>query len=79
MEKSYTVGEFKTRFSDIIKSVEEGETATITYGRGKRMVAVVSPPPKPAKKQRKLGRHAKKFKIRMTKEWQMDDAELLES
>lgn len=79
MKESYSVGEFKARFSRVLKTVEAGETVVITYGRNKRAVAVLTPPPKPDQKARTLGRHAGKFKVRVSKDWQMDDAELLES
>lgn len=79
MEKSYTVGEFKARFSEIIQSVEEGNTVAITYGRSKKRVALVSPPPLPEKQPRKLGRHAGKFKARISKDWKMTDDSFLNS
>ncbi len=41
--KTLPVGEFKTRFSELIDEVREGEEIVITYGRKKENVAVVIP------------------------------------
>ena len=37
-----TVADFKSRFSDVIKMVSNGESVTILYGRSKRPIAVIS-------------------------------------
>lgn len=79
MNRSYTVGEFKARFPEALQAVEEGNTVAITYGRSKRTVAVLAPPPAPPEKPRKLGRHAGKFKVRLAEDWKMDDTSFLAS
>ncbi len=79
MSKTYTVGEFKARFSEALQAVEEGSTVAITYGRAKRTVAVLGPPPKAKKSPRKLGRHAGKFKARVAENWKLDDLSFLQS
>lgn len=48
-----TVGEFKARFSEMLKEVSEGKEIGITYGRNKKLVAKLVPGDKKAK--RKLG------------------------
>ena len=51
MQRQYTVGEFKARFSEALHAVEQGDTVAITYGRAKRTVAMLTPPPKPEAKR----------------------------
>ena len=41
--KTFPVGEFKTRFSEIIEQVRLGEEVIITYGKKKENVAVLIP------------------------------------
>ena len=41
--KKLPVGEFKTRFSEVIDDVRSGEEIVITYGKKKEQVAVVIP------------------------------------
>jgi prevent-host-death family protein len=41
--KTFSVGEFKTHFSEIIERVRSGEEIIITYGKKKENVAVVIP------------------------------------
>lgn len=79
MERSYTVGEFKARFSELLRRVEEGETVGITYGRSKRTVAVLAPAPVQKSKPRKLGRHAGKFRVRIGEDWKIEDDAFLGS
>ncbi|MCC5839001.1 MAG: type II toxin-antitoxin system prevent-host-death family antitoxin [Opitutales bacterium] len=78
MDKVYTVGEFKARFPEALEAVRRGERVEITYGRGRRTVAVLSPPP--AQKQaRKLGRLRGKIKVGVADDWKLDDASFLDS
>ncbi len=41
--KSLTVGEFKARFSDVLKDVQAGYPLTITYGKKRKKLAVLVP------------------------------------
>jgi len=70
-----TVGEFKSRFSEMLKLVEEGVSIVVTYGKKKRPVAVLSPPP--AKPKRKLGHLAGKLKVTIGSSWEMTEEEFL--
>ena len=38
-----SVGEFKSRFSEALDAVRKGESITVTFGRKKKAVAIVSP------------------------------------
>lgn len=52
------VGEFKARFSEVLKQVEKGDEVVISYGKGHRNVAALVPISKLKKrsmKRRKLG------------------------
>ena len=78
MEKIFTVGEFKARFPEALEAVRQGERVHITYGRGRKTVAVLSPPL--AKKQpRKLGRLRGKIKVGIADDWNLDDTAFLDS
>ncbi len=70
-----TVGEFKTRFSDALASVAQGDTITVTYGRNKRPVAVLAPPP--AAPRRKLGLLAGKATVKLAPDWKLTEEEFL--
>lgn len=52
-----TVGEVKTHFSEVLKSVEAGEKIAITYGKKKEIKALLVPKEEKAenKKKRKPG------------------------
>ncbi|GBR74865.1 antitoxin phd [Candidatus Termititenax aidoneus] len=52
--KSYTVGELKARFSDVLSLVKDGESVEVLYGRAKKPVAMFMPY-KPKLPKRKLG------------------------
>lgn len=71
-----TVGEFKSRFSEALGWVSEGGTVSVTYGRSRRPVALLVPPPAPQKK-RKLGMLAGKVKIQIARDFSLTDEEFL--
>ena len=71
-----TVGEFKSRFSEALSWVSQGEAGAVTYGRSRRPVALLVPPPAMQPK-RKLGMLAGKVKIQMADEWSITDEEFL--
>ncbi len=76
MKQSYTVGEFKARFPEALNAVREGHQITITYGRSRRAVAVLSPP-QGSGRPRKLGRLSGKVKARIADSWKISDEEFL--
>lgn len=71
-----TVGEFKSRFSEALNLVSHGEAVAVTYGRSRRPVALLVPPPAP-QTRRKLGLLAGKVKIRMARDWSLTDEDFL--
>lgn len=73
-----TVGEFKARFSECLKRIEQGEVVAITYGRKRDVVAMlVSPPSKNGSKKRKLGKFAGKFEVKFSPDWKITEDEFL--
>ena len=71
-----TVGEFKSRFSEALALVSHGEAVSVTYGRSRRPVALLVPPPA-RKARRKLGLLAGKVKITLARDWALTDEEML--
>ena len=78
--KSIQVGEFKTRFAELLNAVKAGETVVICYGRKREKVAALVPyPPASGAAKRKLGVLAGQARARFAKDFTMSDAELLRS
>lgn len=71
-----TVGEFKSRFSEVLGWVSHGEAVSVTYGRSRRPVALLVPPAA-RKTRRKLGLLAGKVKITIARDWSLTDEEFL--
>jgi antitoxin (DNA-binding transcriptional repressor) of toxin-antitoxin stability system len=75
MPTTLTIGEFKARLPEALALVEKGESVTVTYGRGKRPVAVFGPPP--VARKRKLGLLVGRATVRFAPDWKITDEELL--
>lgn len=75
MPTSLSIGELKARLPEALARVKKGETVSVTYGRSKRPVAVLAPPP-PAPK-RKLGLLKGKATIEIGPGWEMTEEEFL--
>lgn len=73
------VGEFKANFSQYLKEVEKGEKITISYGRKKQNIAILSPIEVDEQKAfRKLGTlRDKGGKAIIMPDWEMTDEDLL--
>jgi antitoxin (DNA-binding transcriptional repressor) of toxin-antitoxin stability system len=52
--KTMSVGDFKSQFSDVLKLIEKGDSIAITYGKQKKIKAILTPHKEKAIK-RKLG------------------------
>jgi len=52
--ESFTVGEFKAKFSEVIEKVKAGESVAVTYGKKKELIGVFEAKTEKPKK-RKLG------------------------
>lgn len=75
-----TVGEFKAKFSEVVKALNLGHEVAITYGKKRKKIAVVSAYSKiEKKKQRKLGILKGKATIKIMPDFKMTDEEFLAS
>ncbi len=78
--KTYSVGELKAHFSEVLDLVQEGEEIAIAYGKKKKVIARIVPENKTVNlKKRKLGGLKGKMKVTFHGDWHMSDEELLNS
>ncbi len=75
--RTYTVGEFKTHFSEILEYVRSGERVAIAFGRKKEIVAILAPPPDEKRKKRPLGLLSGKVRVAFAEDFKMTEAEFL--
>lgn len=74
------VGEFKSKFSEVLTKVLQGESVGITYGKNKKKVAVIVPYQKYIKKPKfKLGLLEGKASFKIHDDFKMTDEEFLNS
>ncbi|MDP2752040.1 MAG: hypothetical protein Q8O31_05490 [Rhodocyclaceae bacterium] len=78
--QTMTVGEFKTRFSEVLNAVQAGETIAVCYGRNRRKVATMMPYAmiKPSG-NRPLGLLKGKVSIRFSDDFALTDDTLLQA
>ncbi len=75
-----TVGEFKSKFSEVLKKVLNGETVGITYGKNKKRVAALVPYKKyMGQKKIKLGLLEGKASFKIKPGFKMTEEEFLQS
>ena len=65
------VGEFKTKFSEVLKSVRAGKVVGIAYGKSKEVVPQLIPGNKKRQKRRKIGLLDKKSKVVFSKDFKV--------
>lgn len=53
--KALTVGEFKSRFSEVLEEVKQGRKIDILYGRAKKPIATIVPYKEEKFGRRKIG------------------------
>lgn len=76
--KTYSVGELKAHFSEILDMVQDGEEIAIAYGKKKEVIARIVPEKKPKKlKKRKLGALKGKATVTFHGDWSISDEELV--
>jgi len=76
--KTLTVGEFKARFADVLKEVQDGQAVAISYGRQRRRMAVIVRYDQHTGAQsRELGVLEGKASYRIAPEFAITDEELL--
>lgn len=75
-----TVGQFKSKFSEVLEKVLKGESIGITYGKTKKRVAAVIPYKKYLKQTKfKLGLLEGKASFKIHSDFKMTDEEFLKS
>jgi len=74
--KTYSVGEFKARFAEIIEQVRAGEEIIISYGKRKENVAVLIPDAAYKTKKIRLGLLRNKT-LKIHDDFKMSEEELL--
>lgn len=70
------VGDFKSRFSEALEIVARGGTVGVTYGRSKKPVALLVPPPQSVV-SRPLGILAGKVSFQIASDWNLTDEEFV--
>ncbi len=78
--KTMTVGDFKSRFSEALDAVRDGETIVVSYGRNHRKVAAMVPYSelKPRKK-RPLGLLQSTTRVTFGRDFALTDDEFLKA
>ncbi len=75
-----TVGQFKSKFSQVLEKVLQGESVGITYGKSKKKVAALVPYSKFIKQTKfKLGLLEGKASFKIHSDFKMRDEEFLSS
>jgi prevent-host-death family protein len=76
--QSVSVGELKTRFSEILERVREGEEIVISFGKQRTKAAVLVPYDRyAAKEERVLGPLANRGKCVIHEDFNLSDEDLL--
>lgn len=74
-----TVGQFKSKFSEVLGKVLQGESIGVTYGKSKKKVAALIPYKKIKSQKIKLGMLKGKAFLRIHDDFKMTDEEFLKS
>jgi hypothetical protein len=75
--KNMTVGEFKTRFSEVIDLVKSGERIAVTFGKKKSVVGYFLPELPEAKSKRTLGILQGKASVNFHPDFKISEEEFL--
>jgi antitoxin (DNA-binding transcriptional repressor) of toxin-antitoxin stability system len=78
--KVMTVGDFKSRFSEALEAVRDGETIIVSYGRNHRKVAAMVPyTALEPRHKRPLGLLKSKVRVTFSRDFKLRDEDLLDS
>jgi antitoxin (DNA-binding transcriptional repressor) of toxin-antitoxin stability system len=72
-----SVGEFKAKFSEVLKKVLAGEEIGISYGKSKEIVARLVPKASEKKQKRKIGILEGKASVHFGNDFKMTEEEFL--
>jgi len=74
-----TVGQFKSKFSEVLEKVLQGQSIGITYGKNKKKVAALVPYKNLNVKKFKLGLLKDKASFKIKSDFKITDEEFLKS
>ncbi|MDR2971480.1 MAG: hypothetical protein LBU83_06075 [Bacteroidales bacterium] len=74
--KAMTVGELKSRFSEVLEEVKHGHNVGVLYGRAKKPIAIITPY-KEEEKKRKIGLLDERAKFEETEDGKITMEEFL--
>ncbi|HXB32662.1 MAG TPA: hypothetical protein VNV35_04545 [Puia sp.] len=72
-----SVGEFKAKFSEVLKKVLAGEEIAISYGKSKEIVARLVPKASAKRQRRKIGIYEGKGSVHFANDFKMTEEEFL--
>ncbi len=75
--KTFTIGDFKTNFSQILEWVRAGEEVAIAFGKKKEIVAYIVPRSSRPRKKRTLGLLAGKATAVFHEDFKMSEEEFI--
>ena len=75
--KTFTIGDFKTNFSQILEWVRAGEEVAIAFGKKKEIVAYIVPRSSRPGKKRPLGLLAGKATVVFHEDFKMSEEEFI--
>jgi antitoxin (DNA-binding transcriptional repressor) of toxin-antitoxin stability system len=75
--KTMTVGDLKTRFSEVLQEVQAGEEIAVTFGKKKEIIAYLIPKSARKSTKRTLGILANKGKVTFQKDFTITEEEFL--
>ena len=75
--KTMTVGEFKSRFAEVLEQVKAGAGFAVTYGKKKEIVGDFLPESGLSKSKRKLGLLEGKASVTFNADFKISEEELL--
>jgi antitoxin (DNA-binding transcriptional repressor) of toxin-antitoxin stability system len=75
--ETMSVGEFKSKFSEVLKKVLAGEEIAISYGKSKEIVARLVPRMPSKKQRRKIGIFEGKGSVSFDKNFKMTEKDFL--
>ena len=76
--KTITVGDLKSRFSEVLKEVQEGEEIAVAFGRKKEIVAYLIPRSARKPTKRTLGLLQDKGTVSFAADFSMTEEEFLD-
>ena len=75
--KTMTVGEFKSRFAEVLEQVKAGVGFAVTYGKKKEIVGYFLPESGLSKSKRKLGLLEGKASVKFNADFKMSEEDFL--